>query len=136
MREIKFRGIWVQSNRWVEGYGVKFSEKGYARIYTDTGFYEVYPESVGQYIGLKYKGQAIYEGEIIKFKHIQSIEWELSEVVYFGEMNALGSYPAFDLNGLRLKHYHFDGNALSEILDSGEYVIELMGSIFEHRNLF
>ena len=128
MRGIKFRGKWVVNNRWLEGYGIKFIEGKNARLYTDSGFYEVLPESVGQYIGLSYEDYDVFEGELIKFKHKQSTDWDVAEIVYFGDMDYFGAYPAFDLNGQHIKHHHFEGNALSEIWDSGEYDIEFIGA--------
>lgn len=85
MREILFRGKRVDNGEWVYGYYTKhktgkvFIKEANADCKRS---FEVIPESVGQYTGLKANDKKIFEGDIIKVKRRQYPERINGEIVW------------------------------------------------------
>ena len=93
MREILFRGICKDSKRWAYGYYVHFEDfsqginyHGICSGYYNTHF-EVIPETVGQYTGLKdLHNTRIFEGDVCKAyicKAADTVEKEVVGVICF-----------------------------------------------------
>lgn len=145
MREIIFRGQRKDNKEWVTG-NLFIDEKNekYEILVGYTNYriaWEVLPETVGQYTGLKDKnGKRIFEGDIIRYAdideyrmYLESLEcpedyqenafynmWTIDEVVYGINVG----YPAFDLN----KH-DWEVNGLSNLNESGGFYYEVIGNI-------
>ena len=144
MREILFRGK-RKSGEWVIGYYILWNEKHC--VYDGVVYYDVIPETVGQYTGLTDKnGKKIFEGDIIRYAdlyeyncYLESLEcpeayedvpfdnlWTIDEVVYGIDMG----YPAFDLN-----RHDWEVNGLSNLSESGQFYYEVIGNIHDNPEL-
>lgn len=143
MREILFRGKWLGNGEWVEGYYCKISETTYAfaedyernpipvhhyilqETITDWGLpnrfnqYEIDPETLCQYTGLKDKsGKRIYENDIIKIEN--SIDEGIGNIEFYGGMWYVEGKPS---------------NSMYDILEYDDADVEVIGNIFDNPEL-
>ena len=126
MREIKFRawdkinGEMIPWGRLLNGYNLRNVFMG--------------PEMSGlilmQFTGLEDKNCVqIYEGDIVKV--ISDYGWEdVSDVIFGLTDKRYGSYPAFCMPMVET-----ESNSFSEVFDSGDYEIEVIGNIYQNKDL-
>ena len=97
MREILFRGKRADNGEWVEGsFCPKNSGGDIPCIIVYNGrmaghWFEINPETLGQYTGITAKGKKIFEGDICQIKNHPLIndtpffiKWEVEDRVYTG----------------------------------------------------
>lgn len=136
MREILFKGKRVDNGGWVEGSCIITEKEAYIVFGVETmpidseccdlyatEWYQVDPETVGQYTGLKDKnGVKIFENDIIRDCNEDN---EVFTVKYYAHRR----YPAFDCE----PEMHCDCNGLSYLMETGELAV--IGNIFDNPEL-
>lgn len=128
MREIHFRGICKDSKRWAYGYYVHFEDfsqginyHGICSGYYNTHF-EVIPETVGQYTGLKDKNNVdVFEGDIVVCN--QSGSYGISVIIYDNS-----AFYVMPLNGNILERTLWD-------YWYNDWDIEVIGNIHDNPEL-
>lgn len=132
MRDIRFRGIDTMTGQWRFGdlvHNMKVTLTG-TEPRVMVGGYEVKPETVGQYTGLKdTEGNAVYEGDVIEYRGTLLGRRDPWLVV---EWNAKFSNLMLMMNdnGLFLKEYGFalcyctDGTVVGNVHEMDETMKE------------
>ncbi|KIC96990.1 hypothetical protein LaR308_11940 [Lacticaseibacillus rhamnosus] len=121
-REIKFRAWDKENKKMAQVSRIDFGPGGIKYLVDDSVLLE--------YTGLTdMNGREIYEGDILKVTG-EDGESYVATVKWFGDEG----YPAFDLAGIPAS-WSYDANALATIFQSGVETCEVIGNIFEDKQL-
>jgi uncharacterized phage protein (TIGR01671 family) len=129
MREILFRGKRKDNRQWVYG-GFTLDAIDQPRITVKSGdrllFFEVIPETVGQYTGLLDRNvDRIFEGDVIEY----SDDWGDVTTTSVGWGGTY--YPAFDIEAEVFEC----ANSIVELLDDSEAKVKIIGNIHDNPEL-
>nr|DAL97544.1 MAG TPA: YopX protein [Caudoviricetes sp.] len=132
-REIKFRAWNKKDKVMVDVAAMNFGPSGFWSLIEyayDAELQLADSYELMQYTGIKDKnGREIYEGDILKVTG-EDGESYVATVKWFGDED----YPAFDLEGIPAV-WNYDANALATIFQSGVETCEVIGNIFEDKQL-
>ena len=136
MREIKFRGISKNNNRWI--YGFLSIDKNSAKmdgfphyISRSSGYLpvEVVPKSVGQYTGLKDRnGTEIYDGDYIRYS-MRTINGSIYTHVCRVFQHESGTWR---IEGYREDNHSYETKGT---VYATHLICEVIGNIYEHNHL-
>mgnify|MGYP002605744714 FL=1 len=132
-REIKFRAWNKKDKVMVDVAAMNFGPSGCWSLIEDAYDAELQladSYDLMQYTGLHDKnGREVYEGDILKVTG-EDGESYVATVKWFGDEE----YPAFDLKGIPAA-WNYDANALATIFQEGVETCEVIGNIFEDKQL-
>lgn len=133
-REIKFRAWNKKDKVMVDVAAINFGPSGLWSLIEDADDAELQladSYELMQYTGLHDKnGRSIYEGDILRVTTGEDGESYVAIVKWFGDED----YPAFDLEGIPAA-WNYDANALATIFQEGVETCEVIGNIFEDKQL-
>lgn len=132
-QEIKFRAWNKKDKVMVDVAAMNFGPSGLWSLIEDAYDAELQLADnyeLMQYTDLKDKnGREIYESDILKVTG-EDGESYVATVKWFGDED----YPAFDLEGIP-ETWNYDANALATIFQEGVETCEVIGNIFEDKQL-
>lgn len=111
-REIKFRGKRLDNGKWMVGDLNHLVDGVYISNDHGSNMAQIYPDTVGQYTGLKDKnGKEIYEDDILRYNNSTfAVEWSEN----------LGAFTLKPIKGKR----KYDDIALGTLLKYLQFVID------------
>lgn len=135
MREILFRGKAITSKEWIYGDLLQYADGAQIWENTEQGKFNalVFPETVGQYTGLKDKNDTrIFEGDIVGAKHPEQKK-AVPCLVKYGEYEDEDGRVDCRYLGFCLEVFDKCCSILTPLSDGIEY--EVIGNIFDNKEL-
>ena len=136
MREILFRGKRKTNNTWVYGGYIKDITENEIHIGDTRLFSTVYPETFGQYTGLKDKnGTKIFEGDIIRM-HYFFQNYDPSTLGAFeDEVNIVGVVKCELLDGFYVETLDDNSIGYLQWVQEPSEELEILGNIYDNPEL-